>query len=396
MRSSINYIQNRIAFLIPFFIFAGYFKSEKFTLATWYSDLTFWLLIFIFIVQLSKTRWNEIFSIRVYNPVFFIILPIVFMIVASLLFGDLVPNAYIKIRDFIVILIPTVIVCFWVVKNEADWRYFGNGVLALGLYTSFHIYFNSIYESWGSISYLFSGTLTSLGGLISIQRVFTELRRQWFYFLTFCICSVGVSISYARGQQIIFALVLLFVLGGYLFSLRIKMQKKVTMVLCLFCLLGALYGIYTYKLNKGENIFLRFESKSFTEASKTRRVLLQEAWELFKQNPVIPSGVGSYSLETDTHSFRYPHNMPFEFAAEFGIWGFFFYCFVVLCAFWGYWRFRRTKVIREHSVLYLCILLTSFKQGSIYEDKAFWVWAALGLSLLGWRKISNNYMIELS
>ena len=392
MLSLINNIQNRIAFIVPLFIFSGYFKSEEFVFARWYLDLTFWLFTFIFIIQLSKANWKRIY-IRSYNPFFLIILPIAFMILVSTLFGDLASGAYMKIRNFIVILLPTLIVSFWVVKSEADWRHLGNGVLVLGLYTFFSIYFNSIYEMWGSISYLFSGTLTSLGGLISIQRVFTEVRRKWFYFFAFCICSFGVSISYARGQQIIYALVILIVFIGYLFSLRSKMQKKITIILCLFFLLGTVYGAYVYKFNRGENIFFRFESKFFVEASKTRCFLLQEAWELFKQNPIIPAGVGIYSLETEGHSYRYPHNIPLEFAAEFGVWGFLFYCFLFLCVFCGYWRFRHTKVIREHSALYFFLLLVSLKQGSIYGNKAFWVWAALGLGLLGWRKVSNKCMI---
>lgn len=392
MLSLTNNIQNRIAFLVPLFIFAGYFKSEPFAFARWYLDLTFWLFILIFIVQLSKVNLKRI-SIRLHNPVFLIIMPIAFVILLSVLFDNLGPNAYLKIRNFIVLVIPTVTLCFWVIKREVDWRYFGNGVLALGLYTSFYIYFNSIYEVWGSISYLFSGTLTSLGGLISIHRVFTEVRRKWFYFLTFCICSLGVSISYARGQQIIYALVILIVFIGY-FSFKSTMQKKITVILCLFCLLCIISGGYIYKLNRGEDIFSRFKSQHFAGALETRGVLLKEGWELFKQNPIIPAGVGRYSLETGTHSYRYPHNIPLEFAAEFGIWGLFFYCSLFLCVFCGYWRFRHTSVIREHSVLYLFVLLASLKQGSVYENKVFWVWAALGLGLLGWRKVNNKRMIE--
>ena len=36
------------------FRIAGYFKSEEFAFARWYLDLTFWLLTFIFIVQLLR------------------------------------------------------------------------------------------------------------------------------------------------------------------------------------------------------------------------------------------------------------------------------------------------------------------------------------------------------
>jgi O-antigen ligase len=130
------------------------------------------------------------------------------------------------------------------------------------------------------------------------------------------------------------------------------------------------------------------------KASENRGALLKEAWELFKQNPIIPAGIGRYSLETKGHYYIYPHNIPLEFAAEFGIWGLLFYCSLFSCVFCGYWRLRHTRVIREHSVLYLFVLLISLKQGCIYNDKAFWVWATLGLGLLGWRKVSNKCMIE--
>ena len=34
-------------------------------------------------------------------------------------------------------------------------------------------------------------------------------------------------------------------------------------------------------------------------------------------------------------------------------------------------------------VFYLFILMASFKQGSLYGSKMFWVWTAFGLMLLG-------------
>jgi O-antigen ligase len=392
MKRVVNYTQEKIAFLIPVFVFAGFFKSSSFDFGRWYLDLTFWLLSFILIVRISKCNYKKI-PIRVYNPVIFVILPIAFMILVSILFGDLTSNAYVKIRKFSIILIPTVIVSFWVVKSEADWRYIGNGILALGLYASFYIYFNSIYANRGSISYIFSGTLTALGGLVSAHRFLTELRIKWFYFFAFCICSLGVFVSYARGQQIIYVLVLILIFADYLFSLRIKMLNKVVVILCLLVLSGLIFAGYSIKVGWGENVLWRFKPQYLGEAANLRIVLLEEAFELFKKNPIIPAGIGKYVVEDGTYTFTYPHNMPLEFAAELGLMGLIFYCSIIIGTLFGYSRFRQKKNVKEHLILYFFIFLCSLKQGCIYQDKAFWVWTALGISLLGWRRTQQQIYV---
>ena len=132
------------------------------------------------------------------------------------------------------------------------------------------------------------------------------------------------------------------------------MQKNVVVDLCLFCLLGTISVTYMYKLNRGEDIFSRFKPQHLVEVSEIRGALLKAAWELFKQNPIIPAGVGRYSLETKGHSFIYPHNIPLEFAAEFGIWGLLFYCSLFSCVFCGYWRFS-TQELSENTQFYICL-----------------------------------------
>jgi O-antigen ligase len=315
------------------------------------------------------------------------------MIFASILFGDITSYGYMKIRDFIIIFIPTVIISFWVIKNETDWRYLGNGVLALGLYASFYTLYSSTYLTSENASYLFSGTLTALGGLVSVNRFLNEKRRKGFYFFAFCICDLGVLLCYARGQQIIYIIVLLIVLVRFIFSDGVKIQKKIILISSFFALSALVFIGYIYKLNRGEDVLWRFNSQHFMDAAELRIVLAEEAWRLFEKNPILPSAIGRYLVEKENVIFRCPHSIPLEFAAELGLFGLIYYCIIILCVFYGYLRFRQQKIIREHLNLFLFIFLCSLKQGCIYQDKAFWVWSALGLGLLGWRRTTREALL---
>ncbi|MGD0821263.1 MAG: O-antigen ligase family protein [Desulfomonilia bacterium] len=309
------------------------------------------------------------------------------MILISVLFGELTSNGLIKMKGFIVILIPTVLVSFWVIKNEADLKYLGNGIIALGLFTSAYILSNSIYKSWGNVQYLSCGTMTSLGGLVSIHRFLVEIKKRWFYFLSCCICSIGVIVSYARGQQLIYSLILCSMLTYYFCFIREKIKKKVIVIFCLIILSILILIVYNTKLSLDENFLYRFGENYFEEGLDLRFILFENALTLFRQNPFIPAGIGQYSVEFQGEIIRYPHNIPLEFAAEFGFIGLLYYCLLIMGVFYGYLRFRKNKIIREHLIIYVFLFLISLKQGYIYEDKDFWTWSALGLGFLGWHRV---------
>ena len=310
-----HFIQNRIAFIVPLFIYAGFFKSSSFELSKWYSDLTFLLLVFLVIVKTITCDYRK-FSIRVLNPFFIVILPIAFMILASITFRELNLNSNAKIANFIIILFPTVIIAFWVVKSDTDWRYLGNGILALGIFTSIYIYFNSIMDTWGNINYLSGGTLAALGGIVSAHRFLNEFSKKVFYFLTFSICNLGVLVSYARGQQLFYLFMLIFIFCHYLFFSSDKIIKKAIIVFSLFSFFGLIFIGYSIKVFQGEDVLWRFKSQYFIEAADLRITFFEEAWKLFEKNPIIPAGIGGYVVEIDKYRFTYPHNMPLEFAAE--------------------------------------------------------------------------------
>jgi O-antigen ligase len=260
----------------------------------------------------------------------------------------------------------------------------------LGLYTSLYIYFNSLFAAWGDKSYLFSGTLTALGGIVSAHRFFNEFSKKTFYFVTFSICSLGVLVSYARGQQLFYLIILLFVLLNYLFFASDKIIKKAAVILSLIALLGFMLVGYRVKATQGEDVLFRFKSQYLLEAADVRITLFEEAWKLFEKNPIIPAGIGRYFIEIDTYSYTYPHNIPLEFAAEFGLFGVIYCLFIIIGALYGYSRFMHQTFIRENLYLFLFICLCSLKQGSIYQAKDFWVWASLGMGLLGWKRIATS------
>jgi O-antigen ligase len=389
MKKISHWIHYRIAFIIPFFIFSGFFKQENFNFAKWYLDLTSWLLVFILLIKIVHIDFNKL-SIRIYNPIFFLILPMALLIFASILFVEGSSEGNIKIQKVVLILLPTIITCFWAIQSETDWYYLGNGVLALGLYTSIYISINSIASSWGSVSYLLSGSSTALGGLIAADRFCTKSSRKIFYSISFLICSLGVLTSYARGQQLFYIVVLIMIIIYHILLTNDKLINKAIIIISILTFCGLGYLGYIYKTSKEEDIFRRFKSEHLVEASKLRIHLFSEAWELFKQYPLVPAGVGGYVVEIDKHRFTYPHNIILELAAELGIFAVIYISLFIGATFMGYARFRHLSFIRENQFLFAFLLLCSLKQGSIYTSKAFWVWAIIGFSLLGWRNNSHR------
>jgi O-antigen ligase len=319
-----------------------------------------------------------------------------FMILVLITFRDLNSNSHVKITNVIISLFPTVIIAFWVVKSNADWRYLGNGILTLGIYTSIYIYFNPIMDSWGQNNILFfSGTLTALGGIVSAHRFLNEFSKKIFYFLTFSICSIAVLLSYLRGQQLFYLIVILFIFFNYLFFTNDKMIKKAIAILCLFALFELMFVGYSVNVIKGEDVLWRYKLQHLIDSADIRITLFAEAWKLFEKNPIIPVGIGGYFIKIGNYEYSYPHNMPLEFAAEFGLIGVIYYLFIVIGALYGYSRFLNLPFIRENLYLFLFMCLISLKQGSLYQAKDFWVWACFGIGLLGWRKNAGTSSLNV-
>ncbi len=354
-------------------------------MATCYKDLTLYLFIIIVLIIIINGDFKRL-VIRKYNPIFFIIAPLLFFILTTLLLHDpeTLPFFSWKIKNFFIILLPTVVLSFTCVKNDKDWQCLGTGIIALSLYTSFYIFINSIYTNWGYISYLMSSTIASLGGILSFSRLISKNHKQRILNLAFFIVStVGVLVSYGRGQQIVYIVVLFILYIKNILSTASGIRAKLflfflPLILGLFC-----YSGYYYKMQQGENIFIRYSGQHFTQGMNARLSMINQAVEFFETRPIIPSGIGSFTAEAEKGIYKYPHNIPLELMAEIGIWGGLWYVFILCCAVAGYLRCRRSLNAGYHFYIYLYLLFISFKQGTVFTDKAFWVWTALGIGLLG-------------
>jgi O-antigen ligase len=86
------------------------------------------------------------------------------------------------------------------------------------------------------------------------------------------------------------------------------------------------------------------ESKDETGSREARRVLLEQAWMLFLENPITGVGAGqfqNYGPPGRAEKWRVTHNVMLQIAAEIGIFGLIAFTFLVWRGFSAAWWTRR-------------------------------------------------------
>lgn len=379
----------RSAFLLPFFVFAGLFKEQPFSPSRAYLDVTFWLAIVLSLFVFLRKRFFLLF--RKHSPLYWILLPLAIFIlltpiISSINGGD-TPFIEWKVFHFLVIVVPAVLLSYWHLMSSHDWAYFRKGILWLSLYTSTYLLSHSVPSMWSKVNYLMLGVIPGIGGVLVFYEIIARPNKHKYMgirLLLFGLFTLGVFYSYARGEQVAYLIVLAVMLVfENLLPQAIRMSVSplrigVTVIISL-AIIGSIFFLYHWQ----PDLFLRFQYIS--GAASIRISLFKRAIDLFEQHPVLPLGIGGYSYGT----FKYPHNILLELVAEMGIWGGGWYVLVVILAISGYLRYRKMQIVWEHFYVFLFFFLLSWKEGSVFGSKAFWVWTAMGIGLLDKNKCSR-------
>jgi len=391
-------LTKRSAFLLPFFIFAGLFKKQPFVLARFYMDLTFWLTMILLFLGIFRTK--KFLIISKYNPLLWIVLPLSFFILITpminLINGENLPYFSWKVKQFLFMVVPSVLFSYWHLRSERDWLYFRSGLLLISFYTSIYLFITPPIARWGDVNYLLLGTIPAIGGiLIFYEILFKENQRyseELYRILLFSLFSLGVLYSFSRGQQILYSFMLSLLLARFLFNtlllslvLRAKFVYKKALKLLVIVIIC--FTAIFFVLNKSSYFFVRF--KRLDQGLSVRYMLFEKAIDLFELHPVIPLGIGGYYFNFETEEFKYPHNMFLEVLSELGILGGIWYILVILIAFSGYLQCRKVWFIGSHFYIFLFLLLLSCKQDSLFTAKAFWAWTSMGIGLLNKRNFKK-------
>lgn len=377
-----RWLVKRSAFLLPFFVFAGLFKDQPFSLNRAYLDLTFWLATVLSLFVFLRKRFFLLF--RKHSPLYWILLPLAIFIlltpIISSINGEDTPFFGWKVFHFLVIVVPAVLLCYWHLISGHDWAYFRKGILWLSLYTSVYLLTHSVLSMWGHINYLILGVIPGIGGVLVFYEIIARSnkhRHMGMLFFLFGLFTLGVFHSYARGEQVTYLIVLAVMLLFENFLPQVIRRRVSPLrigvgVIISWAIIGSIFFLYQWQ----PDLFLRFQYVN--RAVSIRISLFRRAIDLFAHHPILPLGIGGYYYDT----FKYPHNILLELMAEMGIWGGAWYVLIVTLAAFGYWRYRKTQFVWEHFYIFLFLLFLSWKEGSVFESKAFWVWTAIGIGLL--------------
>lgn len=255
----------------------------------------------------------------------------------------------------------------------------------------------------GEDRYSWQGDLIALGAAIAVQ---PWLVRRFGASALLGLLGVA-GVMYAGSRQAVVALGLALLLtAAYWAAARIYGPARVraryiALPLVLFALLGGFLGL-TYAGVSGVHLPFGIASSASCHCVTDRFVVLEtnagdrdrllaHGVQLFLQNPVLGTGLGSFagavpdSLHPGTY-YPYPHNVLLEVAAETGIVGFLL-VFVPLFAAWAV-LLRRGMRLASGPIAALAAITAVFftvanLSGDVPSERGLWIFGLVALQL-GW------------
>lgn len=248
----------------------------------------------------------------------------------------------------------------------------------------------------GEDRYSWQGDLVALGAVIAVQ---PWLVRRFAFSALLGVLGVA-GVMYAGSRQAVVALIVGLVLTAVYWAAA-RSARHVVLPLVLVVLLVGFLGL-TYVHIAG--LQLPFAGSSggasachcvtdrfvaLEGGAGDRDKLLQRGLELFRQNPLLGKGVGSFagavadSLHPGT-LYQYPHNVMLESAAETGLIGFVL-LFVPLFAGWArlFWRgiTGRSGAIAALLAILAVFFTVANLSGDIPSERGLWIFGAVALKL---------------
>lgn len=192
-------------------------------------------------------------------------------------------------------------------------------------------------------------------GLITRKKTISQI--LIFVFLFFILCSLFSAHSYGAWLGIIAAIGL----GLVLYCLKLKKRELAVLVLCLFILAA---------------LFLGYFALNFRAASLNARLIIwQKAWEIFKINPILGIGPGTFG------NYLQPHNIFLAFLLQAGIIGFIGFILLII------WFFRhKADQPRAGNLQLLLMMIMTYILVHGLVDTTYWkndlaviFWTTIGL-----------------
>jgi O-antigen ligase len=213
------------------------------------------------------------------------------------------------------------------------------------------------------------------------------------------ILGAAIVLTYSRGGALALGIVLVLTLWGR----RLHPRRIVVATTLLVFLLLILPSGFTRRLTTLGEIVPGSEEVFHPDSSfENRRLLVNSAWHMFQDHPVLGVGAGNYTRffpeYADRASIRageyegpdenhYPHNLYLEIAAETGLVGLAVFVVIVFSCFWHLARasslYRSAGHLRDAALARgLTIALVGFLASSLFLHGHFprYLWLLFGLA----------------
>ena len=225
-------------------------------------------------------------------------------------------------------------------------------------------------------------------------------KKIWIVFLI--ILPFIISVSTASKKVIIMYIIAIIMLsyfkGGSHFIVKLLKISAVVVVLIAIMIQFSDMPIFNTITGRFEGMFAIFNGNDthIDASTRERNILMENAWEIFKRNPIIGCGIDNFAYNNARlfgGLYVYSHNNYLELLADLGITGTFFYY-----AMYGKIIFGLTKGIKNINLnkIMMFIIFINRMVNEVamvtYFSKITWVYLAVGFAMLTVNSSANNML----
>jgi O-antigen/teichoic acid export membrane protein len=189
----------------------------------------------------------------------------------------------------------------------------------------------------------------------------------------------------SRGPILSLVLALVVVLAAWL----VRVPRKVAPVLVIAALSLAVVPFVSLPKTSTERISSAARDPIAAFRTDDRYVLVQQAWGIIEDHPILGGGVGSFSIENPTS--KWPHNFFIEVWAELGLGALIVVAGAIVIALVGLFRlaWRLPEAGRDRELVYVLLAVFFFNllavqvSGNINDNRDFWGMLAIAWIVIG-------------
>jgi O-antigen/teichoic acid export membrane protein len=191
----------------------------------------------------------------------------------------------------------------------------------------------------------------------------------------------------SRGPILSLVLALVVVLAAWL----VRVPRKIAPVLLIAVLSLAVVPFVSLPKTSTERISSAARDPIAAFRTDDRYVLVQQAWGIIQDHPILGGGVGAFSIENPTS--KWPHNFFIEVWAELGLGALIVVAGAIVIALVGLFRlaWRVPEEGRDRELVYVLLAVFFFNllavqvSGNINDNRDFW-----GMLAIVWLVISGS------